>query len=76
MPVYEYVCVDCLTKFDALRSINQADAEIACEHCNGTHTRRVLSVFAIKGGDGAMLSPSMDGGCACGGACSCGGHTH
>ena len=74
MPIYEYVCVDCLTKFDALRSINQADDEIVCEQCHGTHTRRVLSVFAIRGGDGAMLSPSMGGACGCGGACACGGH--
>lgn len=76
MPIYEYVCVDCRTKFDELRSIDQADTVIECEQCGSTHTQRMLSVFAIKGGDGAALMPSMGSGagCACGGSCACGGH--
>ena len=76
MPVYEYVCTDCHTKFDSLRAMSRADEAIACEQCGGTHTSRVLSVFAIKGSsDGAsVIEASGGGGCACGGACSCGGH--
>ena len=31
MPLYEYYCSKCSTKFDALRPINQADAPIKCE---------------------------------------------
>lgn len=73
MPLYEYFCVDCRTKFDALRPMAEADAEIACEECGGVHTSRVLSVFAVKMGDGAALAPS-GGGCGCGGACACGSH--
>ncbi|HLF25975.1 MAG TPA: zinc ribbon domain-containing protein [Anaerolineae bacterium] len=73
MPVYEYFCTDCRTKFDALRRMAQADDAIVCEVCGGAHTARVLSVFAVKGGDGATVMQPAAGGCGCGGACACGG---
>ena len=73
MPIYEYVCTDCRTRFDALRPMARADETIACTKCGGTHTARVLSVFAVKAGDGAATLPA-GGGCGCGGACACGGH--
>ena len=31
MPVYEYVCKNCGHKFDALRSMKEADAPIHCD---------------------------------------------
>ncbi|MGH2592532.1 MAG: FmdB family zinc ribbon protein [Anaerolineae bacterium] len=74
MPVYEYFCSDCRTKFDALRPMAEADQTITCEECGGTHTTRVLSVFAVMGSDGASLMASAGGGCGCGGACACSGH--
>jgi len=74
MPIYEYFCVDCRTKFEALRPMARADDAIACEACGGGRTARVLSIFAIKGGDGASVMESPGGGCACGGACACGAH--
>lgn len=45
MPLYEYYCSDCQTKFDALRSISNADAPIACQDCQGENTSRMLSLF-------------------------------
>src|SRR5260221_13685043 len=45
MPVYEYYCSHCHTKFDALRAMRQADDPIACENCERERTARVLSVF-------------------------------
>ena len=74
MPLYEYYCSDCRSKFEALRPMSRADDTIACEACGGTHTARVLSVFAVIAGDGASLMPSAGDGCGCGGACACGGH--
>ncbi len=74
MPLYEYFCSDCHTKFTALRPMAKADAPIECEHCEGERTARVLSlVFAQPGGGGAEAA-GMSGGC-CGGACGC-GHSH
>ncbi len=77
MPLYEYYCSKCTTKFDALRPINQADAAIKCEHCDSARTARVLSLFfAVGGGSSASQdfgeSASSGGGCGCGGQCACG----
>ncbi|NIS82281.1 MAG: zinc ribbon domain-containing protein [Anaerolineales bacterium] len=46
MPIYEYVCMDCDTRFDALRAMREADAPIQCAECDGVHTSRVISLFA------------------------------
>ncbi len=79
MPLYEYFCPDCRTKFTALRSMKEADTVIACETCEGERPSRVLSTFAIHGKSGGsavaeMESASSTGGC-CGGACGC-EHSH
>ena len=76
MPLYEYYCSHCHTKFDALRPMSKADAPIKCEHCESKRTARVLSVFfASSSSGGKPLEGTAGGGCACGGACSC-GHSH
>jgi putative FmdB family regulatory protein len=75
MPIYEYYCSHCRTKFDALRPMNDADAPIACEHCRSPRTARVLSVFYASGGSQAAgEAAGHGGGCGCGGHCSCGAH--
>jgi len=79
MPIYEYYCADCHTKFETRRPMSQADAEIACKQCAGQHTSRVLSLFAVGGGVSANRAgspaPAAAGGC-CGGACGCHHHHH
>ncbi len=57
MPLYEYICNDCRTKFDALRSINNADAPIACQDCQGENTSRLLSLFFAHS-DGRTITQS------------------
>lgn len=82
MPLYEFFCFDCSQKFERLTTYAvSAQAEgIACPTCQGTHVRKLFSVFARagRGGDdgyeGEGESGDFSGGCACGGACSCGGH--
>jgi putative FmdB family regulatory protein len=71
MPLYEYVCLDCLTRFDALRPMVEADAPIACEACESEHTSRALSLFYAQP-RGETSAHASGNGCACGGACSCG----
>jgi putative FmdB family regulatory protein len=75
MPIYEYVCLDCGERFDALRRMADADAPIRCSGCEGDHTSRTISVFAAVS-EGRVVASSGGGGCAgCGGgSCStCGG---
>jgi putative FmdB family regulatory protein len=70
MPIYEYRCKDCENKFEAMRSMSQADTPIECEECHGKHTKRLLSVFNAHGGNGVVTHSS--GGCAscAGGSCA------
>jgi putative FmdB family regulatory protein len=75
MPLYEYYCSDCRSKFELLVSHQHAD-DVVCMKCQSEKVRRLLSVFAMPhGGDGEATDydemPSM-GGCACGGgSCGC-----
>lgn len=80
MPIYEYICEDCGNKFDAIRSMKDVDAPIACKKCQGSNTRRALSVF-FASSDGRSVTHS-DSGCgscssgSCGGSCGGCGHHH
>jgi len=48
MPIYEYTCKSCDTKFEQLvRSMN-ADAKFDCPSCGSSETARALSVFAVS----------------------------
>ena len=77
MPLYEYYCSDCRSKFELLVSHRHAD-DVVCVKCHGEKIRRLLSVFAMSGqggeGDGYDDFDSSVGGgsCACGGgSCGC-----
>ncbi len=75
MPLYEYVCLDCGLRFDALRSIREADDPIPCKSCESDHTSRCLSLFFANSG-GKAIAGASGGGCAgcAGGTCASCGH--
>ena len=75
MPLYEYRCSDCKSKFELLVSHQHAD-DVVCMKCHSEKVRRLLSVFALASGeeDSAYddMADSMGGSCACGGgSCGC-----
>jgi putative FmdB family regulatory protein len=82
MPVYEYQCLECDKKFEALRPMSQIDAPIACPRCQAENARRAISVFAAisreAGGGSRMVASSAPSGGGCGGCsggnCSACGH--
>lgn len=78
MPIYEYTCQDCQFRFDARRSIADADMPIACPKCGGMYPRRALSRFMVMGGgkSGGTDSSASGGGCSgcSGGSCGSCGH--
>jgi putative FmdB family regulatory protein len=78
MPIYEYQCGDCGVKFDALRSMSQADAPIACEGCSGNNTKRKVSAaFAhSSGGNGSRIVAGGGSGCGSCSARSCSTCSH
>jgi len=77
MPLYEYECLDCSTRFERLRSAADCD-KAECVACGGGHTRRLLSRFAAlsKGNGGESHMVGGGGGCAgcAGGHCASCGH--
>jgi putative FmdB family regulatory protein len=63
MPLYEYECRDCGTRFEYLTRPGQAPR---CPSCASTGLQKQLSVFAVGAGDGQKatgLPPSPCGVC-------------
>ncbi len=74
MPIYEYLCSDCGVKFDAFRSMKDADAPISCKNCLSKNTKRTLSVF-FASSEGHSIASGSPGCSSCsGGNCSTCGH--
>ena len=54
MPVYEYVCRKCNTRYDLSRPMSRSEEDTPCPHCDGTG-QRVYSVFtALSKGIGTI----------------------
>jgi putative FmdB family regulatory protein len=71
MPVYEYLCHTCDTRFEARRLMRDASAPIDCPDGH-QDTTRLLSVFASVGHGAASPAPqAAGGGGGCGPGCAC-----
>lgn len=82
MPLYEFACSDCGSKFEVLTSYESSQAGMLCANCQGTNVRKLVSAFARParsggGYDAGDFGGDEDfgggGGCSCGGG-SCGCH--
>jgi putative FmdB family regulatory protein len=76
MPIYEYVCDECETRFEKI--VINKQQEIACPKCASKKASIQLSVFATgngsssSNGSSAKSSTSFSGGgSCCGGGCGC-----
>ncbi len=77
MPIYEYVCSDCETRFEKI--VINKQQEIACPKCASKKASIQLSVFATSNGSSngssakssTSTSFSGGGGSCCGGGCGC-----
>jgi putative FmdB family regulatory protein len=67
MPLYEYVCEKCDTRFEQLRPSRRMDDAASCPEGH-VRSHRVLSTFAALTKDSAGEMESVGGGC--GGGCS------
>lgn len=73
MPIYEYSCQDCGTKFEKLvrRSSDVSDA--ACPSCGQNHLKQELSTFAAHPNGQAKAAAEMpvcpSGRCSSPGTC-------
>jgi putative FmdB family regulatory protein len=62
MPIYEYLCDDCGTRFEKLVR-NSDTGELLCPSCGERHLTQQLSVFSAHANGRAEASP---GGCPAG----------
>ena len=77
MPIYEYICEDCQTRFEKI--VLNKQQEIACPRCASKKATIQLSVFATStspgNGASAKSSSGFSGGgggsCCGGGSCGC-----
>jgi putative FmdB family regulatory protein len=75
MPLYEYACPTCATRFESLQRSFREKA--SCPSCGTPEVERLLSTFAMSSGSaggGRDVGPaprSMGGGSCCGGGCGC-----
>ena len=68
MPLYEYVCNDCQTRFEVLRPLSRMDDQANCPRGH-VSANRVLSAFAtITRDEYAAPEAAASGGC--GGGCA------
>jgi len=74
MPLYDYVCADCKTKFEIRRSMKDLDNPAPCPECRGEHTARQVSRVAAfaHGSDGSVSAVGGGGGCGSCSSSSCG----
>jgi putative FmdB family regulatory protein len=74
MPIYEYLCEDCGSKFEKLVRRSSDAPELACPSCGQKHLRQELSTFAAHT-DGASKQADLpvcpNAGC-CGNSGMCG----
>ena len=66
MPIYEYACQDCGTKFEKLIRRDSDLDQIACPSCGESRLQREHSTFAPKMGASKSAAPAM---CPSGGMC-------
>lgn len=57
MPIYEYSCEDCGTKFEKL--VRRTSEEVACPSCGQNHLKTELSTFAAHANGTAKRSTEM-----------------
>jgi len=63
MPVFEYKCSDCNTKFELLHKSKSTDESITCPKCKSTNTNKLFSSFSASVNSGTSYSPCSSGNC-------------
>jgi len=71
MPIYEYVCSDCKSKFEQMRPLSQSSQSADCPKCHKPASRK-MSLFSAMSTSVSGVPQAVPG--ASGHSCSsCGG---
>jgi len=60
MPIYEYKCRTCDTKFELLQTVGATNKGVSCPKCGASNPIKLLSVFTSSG---ASISECESGVC-------------
>ncbi len=60
MPIYEYICSECDTKFEQMRPLSQSDKAAECPRCHKP-ARRKISTFACFSTTAGGVSQTIAG---------------
>jgi putative FmdB family regulatory protein len=75
MPIFEYKCKQCNTKFEILHKSSLNQEEVSCPKCNSKENKKLLSSFSATGFSSSSSScesgscgieSSYSGGCSTG----------
>ncbi len=56
MPIYEYRCTECDTKFEVRQSIGEDGSELSCPACSAISPERLFSSFFSSGSGADVCS--------------------
>lgn len=62
MPIFEFICEDCQTKFESFLRSSDDTEEVICKKCGGQSIFRIFSTFGIGGSDGGKTCGSCSAG--------------
>jgi len=72
MPIYEYRCQNCRTRFEKLVLRVEDAAELACPNCGQKRLTQELSVFAAHSVASRQAAPACPSAASCPNAGVCG----
>ncbi|HMU42487.1 MAG TPA: zinc ribbon domain-containing protein [Ignavibacteriaceae bacterium] len=66
MPVFEYQCQECKTKFDVFHKSQNHNEEITCPNCSSHKSKKLFSTFsaAVANSGSDSYGGCSDGSCA------------
>ncbi len=72
MPIYEYKCIECNTRYEHLSRSFEDKSVPECPSCKSKNVVKLISSFAMAGAGEGYSDNSCEsgGGSCCGGSCS------
>lgn len=66
MPIFEYVCQDCNSKYEKFVRSRLAKVELECPECGSSRASKVFSAFSTGSSGGSLGDRTVSTGPACG----------